>query len=513
MNLKEFFVKLGLDAEWAEFTRAELAVHLIEKAFEALKEIGEKVVDFLPELVDHIAETSEQLEHASMETGVSTEKLQELGYAGRIAGVSMEEMTQSMALLSRHLAEAKKGSEQASSALKGIEFKDANGNLLGFDDVLGNIADKFQKMPDGPEKLAIAMQLFGRAGKRMIPILDGGRAKMHELSEQAHELGVVLDEDTIKQGVEYVHASKRMSAAIEGVGKAIGGPLIESFTAAKEAVTKWILAHRELIATIAHKAFTVFKTVLTVVYHVLLAVWNVIRGVIFVVTKLVEWFFSAGKVAGILLTAMTALIAAMVLFGVESTAAAIKSAAAWALAAAPLIIIASLVALAYLLIQDFIVGLNGGQSAIFMLFKQWQSFLEDWMKPKEGDGFLITQLKHAVFMLDAMITKWDEFKSDFLSTNGLDTYLKTTGQNFGPKGDMTADEAVEYYQSHPAAKPVHRTPAPLDSDFDLTKSITNHNSVEINVHAPNGDANNIADTISRKLGEFFDTKMREAAAR
>jgi hypothetical protein len=43
------------------------------------------------------------------------------------------------------------------------------------------VADKFKMMPDGAEKSALAIQLFGKSGADMIPLLNGGRQAVESL--------------------------------------------------------------------------------------------------------------------------------------------------------------------------------------------------------------------------------------------------------------------------------------------------------------------------------------------
>ncbi|WP_395406310.1 hypothetical protein ACHMW6_06455 [Pseudoduganella sp. UC29_106] len=56
----------------------------------------------------------------------------------------------------------------------GISVQDASGKLKTADRVIAEVADKFEGYADGPEKAAIALRLFGKAGADIIPLLDDG---------------------------------------------------------------------------------------------------------------------------------------------------------------------------------------------------------------------------------------------------------------------------------------------------------------------------------------------------
>ena len=55
-----------------------------------------------------------------------------------------------------------------------MSVKRADGSLKPSDQLLGEIADKFADLPNGPEKAAIAMDIFGRSGSKLITMLNGG---------------------------------------------------------------------------------------------------------------------------------------------------------------------------------------------------------------------------------------------------------------------------------------------------------------------------------------------------
>ena len=110
-----------------------------------------------------------------------------------------------------------------------IDLKDSSGQLQATDKVLAQIADRFKSMPDGPQKTALAMQLFGRQGKDMIPFLNQGSAGLAELNKKAHELGVTFnDTSTLKA---YIAAQRQWSATMNLYRVQIGnGPCCLWFT-------------------------------------------------------------------------------------------------------------------------------------------------------------------------------------------------------------------------------------------------------------------------------------------
>jgi hypothetical protein len=115
----------------------------------------------------------------SQKTGVSVEALSRFSKAAKVSGTDVDGVTKAMVKLSKGLVEAKNGQGQAGEALRsmGISAVDASGKLKDTDQIMLEISNKFKAMPNGAEKTATALQLFGKAGADMIPMLNmGGEA-------------------------------------------------------------------------------------------------------------------------------------------------------------------------------------------------------------------------------------------------------------------------------------------------------------------------------------------------
>jgi hypothetical protein len=57
-------------------------------------------------------------------------------------------------------------------------------------------ADGFAHMPDGVEKTRLAIALFGRSGKDMIPMLNLGSQAIRDMMDAADRLGVTISAQT-----------------------------------------------------------------------------------------------------------------------------------------------------------------------------------------------------------------------------------------------------------------------------------------------------------------------------
>jgi phage-related protein len=139
----------------------------------------------LAALVGRTIEAGDKFNDLSQRTGVSVESLAKFNKAAATSGTDIDAVAKSLSRLSKGLYEtattSKGATADALNAL-GISAKDAAGNLKSADQVTLEIANKFKAMPDGVEKTALAMQLFGKAGAEMIPMLNEGGAAIESLS-------------------------------------------------------------------------------------------------------------------------------------------------------------------------------------------------------------------------------------------------------------------------------------------------------------------------------------------
>ena len=72
-------------------------------------------------------------------------------------------------------------------------------------------------MPDGVSKTALAIQLFGRGGAALIPVLNEGRRGVQDLLDTAHRLGVVLDTGTARAAHEFHETLGELEGGVEGL--------------------------------------------------------------------------------------------------------------------------------------------------------------------------------------------------------------------------------------------------------------------------------------------------------
>lgn len=105
-------------------------------------------------------------------------------------------------------------------------------------------------MPDGAAKTAAAMDLFGRSGTALIPLLNKGSAGIAQLRDEAEKLGIVIDERGVKRAEQFRAASAKLHGTLVGLKNQAISALLPSITELVERVSAWVAANRELIQSL-----------------------------------------------------------------------------------------------------------------------------------------------------------------------------------------------------------------------------------------------------------------------
>lgn len=159
---------------------------------------------------DAARETAEQI-------GITVQAFQGLTFAASTSGVAQNELTAGLNKFNKSISAAAQGSKKQAQAFAdiGVSVRDANGELKTADAVLLDVADKFATYEDGANKAALAQDLFGRSGAKLIPLLNGGRDSIVGLMEQAQRLGLVMSQES----ADAADAFNDQLAVLQGVSR------------------------------------------------------------------------------------------------------------------------------------------------------------------------------------------------------------------------------------------------------------------------------------------------------
>lgn len=140
----------------------------------------------------------DRVDKLSQKMNLSRKEFQEWDYITKQSGTSMEALSMSMKTLAVQAEADGKAFEKL-----GISVKDANGNIKDQGTLFNQTLAALFQYENATERLAVASKLFGRGAQELAPILNSGAKSIEELSQRAHELGLVLSDEAIDASVEF----------------------------------------------------------------------------------------------------------------------------------------------------------------------------------------------------------------------------------------------------------------------------------------------------------------------
>lgn len=179
-------------------------------------------------LVKQSIDQADAFAKMAQSAGVTVESISSLAYAADLSGVSQENLSSSLARLTKNMSDAQQGTGEAIKGFKalGISVVDASGNLRASDQVLKDVAEKFASFEDGANKTALAISLFGKSGAQLVPLLNAGASGIAELQQEADRLGITLDTNTAKAAEAFNDNLTRIQSVSRGLANNIAAQLL-----------------------------------------------------------------------------------------------------------------------------------------------------------------------------------------------------------------------------------------------------------------------------------------------
>jgi hypothetical protein len=253
MILRELLAKFGVEYDDRGARKADKDVDKLSGGFKELvalvggaallRGFGNFIVQQV-QLADAVGDTAARL-------GIAVEALQEYRFAGQDVGMSFEGVDAALGRLVRGSAEAARGQGEAKDAFKelGVQLTDSQGNLLGFEAILTQVADGMGGARTDADRLRLGYALFGREGSKFAAAMKDGAAGIEVFRERARELGGVLSQEQVDAADKADKAMASFGLALGGVKHTIAAEFIPALTDGLTRLARWMTPLRELIRT------------------------------------------------------------------------------------------------------------------------------------------------------------------------------------------------------------------------------------------------------------------------
>lgn len=394
--------RLGIEVDTGALAVLEKFRSGVSNALMGLAAVAAGVGTAFVGAVSHAAHAADEMGDLAEKLGVNAEALQELRVAAELSDVSFESLTTGMKFLAKNAAEAAHGSAEAADAFKGIVTKDAKGQLLTADELLMNVAKRFEEIKDPAEKMRLAMKLGGRGGAELIPMLNRGAEGIAAFRKEAQEMGVVFGQEALEQADEFGRELVRVKLATEGLRNTFAVPFFKVFVNGVKLLVGVLRQLRPAIDGIS-KGFAEAGARMASVLGTLKNIMGIFSGLVDEDSPLAKFFKNADWIA--------ALEAALVGLGVVFVATAAAAIGSWLAAAAPFILLSALIGFIVDEINTFI---KGGDTVLGDLIK-WADAIGD---PNEHP--IVLMLRKAVSLMFDLTDpeKWTRLAAAAISAIG-----------------------------------------------------------------------------------------------
>lgn len=123
------------------------------------------------------------------------------------------------------------GSKMQAAAFRQVGLSAQDLRTMNTSQIVEQIANAFQSMPNGLQKAALAQQLFGRTGRQLLPMLNQGGDALRENLDLVEKYGAALEGKTSKDILIMIKRHREMEIAQMGVKEQLADALIPTLTA------------------------------------------------------------------------------------------------------------------------------------------------------------------------------------------------------------------------------------------------------------------------------------------
>lgn len=171
----------------------------------------------------------------SMQTGQSTQQLQEFAYASELIDVSVDTLQGSLTKLTNNMQDTMNGTGNAKASFDklGVSVTNAvDGSMRSANDVFYETIDALGQVKNETERDAMSMDIFGRSAQDLNPLIIQGSQTLKAYADEAHNVGYVLDDEALSALGAVDDAYQRLQNTQEGVKNQLSAefaPYLEEF--------------------------------------------------------------------------------------------------------------------------------------------------------------------------------------------------------------------------------------------------------------------------------------------
>ena len=172
----------------------------------------------------------DNIDKLSQKIGISAEAFQEWDYVFSQNGTDIGILETGMKTLASAVADAGNGSKSAIDKFDqlGLSFEDLG--KMSQEDMFGAVLAQLQEMPEGAERTALAADLLGKSAMELGPLLNQTAEDTQALKDQAHDLGMIMSDEAVKDSAAFTDSMDNLSRAMAGAKNVLAGEFLPGLT-------------------------------------------------------------------------------------------------------------------------------------------------------------------------------------------------------------------------------------------------------------------------------------------
>jgi hypothetical protein len=230
------FVEIGADAKkfFATLSQVNAQIGRAGKAMAMmgarLTAVGTAITAPIAGAAVVFAQVGDQLDKMRARTGMSAGALSELGFAAEQGGASIDTLDRALAAMARFSLGVERGVKGATDSLGMLGIEAEQFQSATPEQRFLMLAEAISRIENPSVRAGLAMQIFGRSGRELLPMLEGGAAGIEQLREEARRLGITMSDKDATAAAVLTDALNEMRRAIQAIVVAVGGSVAPLFT-------------------------------------------------------------------------------------------------------------------------------------------------------------------------------------------------------------------------------------------------------------------------------------------
>jgi len=198
------------------------------------------------QLVSHFAALTEELDQvskAATKLGATGSSLYTIRNLAEENAVKFETLVNGLRDFSKNAGYANRGSKEMANAFAklGISTEDLAGDNKDLVDLLARTADALAGIENQADKTAVVMQVFGRGGLELLPVLEQGGAAIRKYEQDLRAMGLTISDEQLKTFDAYKSSLDKLSTVFKGLSRLVVIELAPALTDVFDALRKAML--------------------------------------------------------------------------------------------------------------------------------------------------------------------------------------------------------------------------------------------------------------------------------